>query len=175
VSGATVNAATIPLLMRDAIQWATRRAKVPYISGSERKASSTDPKTWGTFDDARAAVEAGKADGLYYALLEGSGIVGIDLDHCVEDSVIAPWAMVYVRLFNSWTCISPSGTGIRIFIKATKPSTDCKRGNTECYELERFLSVTDQRVPGTPDTIEERQAELDAFMLLAFPPKPKPT
>jgi putative DNA primase/helicase len=173
VSGA-INAAEINMKLRAVDQWATHRDKVPYISGTERKASSTDPATWGTFDDARTAVDAGKADGLYYALLEGSGIVGIDLDHCVTDGVVDPWAMVYVRLFNSYTCLSASLTGIRIFVKGTKPSTDCKRGPIECYDHDRFLSITDQRVPGTPNTIEERQAELEAFHKLAFPPKPKP-
>ena len=33
----------IPLLLRSGIQWATRRDKVPYVSGTERKAKSNDP------------------------------------------------------------------------------------------------------------------------------------
>jgi NrS-1 polymerase HBD domain len=173
MSGA-INPAEINAELRGDNQWATHRAKVPYISGTERKASSTDPTTWGSFDDARAAVEAGKADGLYYALKTGSGIVGVDLDHCVENGAIAPWAMVYVRLLNSYTCLSTSLTGIRMFVKGTKPSTDCKRGAVECYDHDRLLSMTDQRVPGTPDTVEERQGELEAFYKLAFPPKAKP-
>jgi hypothetical protein len=166
---------TIPTEIRAAAQWAVRRAKVPYVSGTDRKAKSNDPKTWGSFDAAVAAVEAGTGDGLYYALRTGSGVVGVDLDHCVTDGVIAPWAMVYVRLLNSFTCISASGTGLRILVKGAKTSDRCKKGPVECYDHDRFLSITDQRVPGTPETIEERQAELAAFMQLAFPdPKPEP-
>src|SRR5215212_448477 len=107
MSGA-INPAEINAELRGDDQWATRRAKVPYISGTERKASSTDPKTWGSFDDARAAVEAGKADGLYYAMRKGSGLVGLDFDHCrdPESGVLTPWAQVYVRLLDSYSCVS---------------------------------------------------------------------
>jgi hypothetical protein len=148
---------------------------VPYIAGTDTKAKSNTSSTWRSFNDALAAVEAGEGDGLYYALRTGSGIVGIDLDHCVTNGVIDPWAMVYVRLLNSYTCISASGTGLRILAKGTKTSDRCKLGPVECYDHDRFLSITDQHVPGTLETIEERQDELAAFMRLAFPdPKPEP-
>src|SRR5688572_24293919 len=76
---------------------------------------------------------------------------------------------------NSYTCESPSGDGIRIFIRGKKPGKRCKQGPVECYERERVLSVTDQPLPGTPATVEHRQDELDVFYRLAFPePKPEP-
>jgi putative DNA primase/helicase len=170
-----INVSRIPPDIRAERQWAVRRAKVPYIAGTGEKAKCNDPATWRGFDEAKAAVEAGKGDGLYYALRAGSGIVGIDLDHCVTDGAIDPWAMVYVRLLDSYTCLSASGTGLRILVKGAKTSDRCKRGPVECYDHDRFLSITDRRVPGTPDVIEDRQAELEAFMQLAFPdPKPEP-
>jgi putative DNA primase/helicase len=165
----------IPATIRAEQQWAVRRAKVPYIAGTDEKARCNDPTTWRVFDEAKAAVEAGTGDGLYYALRTGSGIVGIDLDHCVTDGVVDPWAMVYVRLLNSYTCLSASGTGLRILVKGAKTSDRCKHGPVECYDHDRFLSITDRHVAGTPETIEERPAELAAFMQLAFPdPKPEP-
>jgi hypothetical protein len=170
----TVNPEAIPLELRQANQWTVRRAKVPYRSDGRGKAKSNDPSTWSTFAQALEGVQRGRGDGLYYALQEASGIVGIDLDHCVENGVIQPWARAYVNLLNSWTCLSASGTGLRIFVKGTKPSTECKRGHTEYYDHDRVLSITDQLVPGTPATIEERQAELEAFHKLAFPPRAKP-
>ena len=47
-------------------------------------ARSNDPSTWGTYDDALAAVQRGNADGIGYALL-GSGIGAIDLDHVLDE------------------------------------------------------------------------------------------
>jgi primase-polymerase (primpol)-like protein len=47
-------------------------------------ARSNDPDTWGTYDEAVAAVAAGSADGIGYMLL-GSGIGAIDVDHVAED------------------------------------------------------------------------------------------
>src|SRR6516164_5521638 len=56
-------------------------------------ARSDDPTTWGSYSDAVAAVEAGKADGIGY-MLKDSNIGAIDLDHCVdqESTKLEPWA-----------------------------------------------------------------------------------
>ena len=43
-------------------------------------------------------------------------IVGIDLDHCLEDGKLLPWAKkITGRFADAYIEVSPSGTGIRIF------------------------------------------------------------
>lgn len=55
--------------------------KVPYQPHRPKdKASTTNPATWGRFDEAFDAVSDGKADGVGIVL--GDGFIGIDLDHC---------------------------------------------------------------------------------------------
>jgi hypothetical protein len=50
---------------------------------------------------------------------ERDGIAGIDLDGCRDPTTgeIAEWAMKIVRSINSYTEISPSGTGVKIFCR----------------------------------------------------------
>jgi integrase len=75
VSGATADLDTIPAELRDRPQWVGWRhevrdgkpTKVPRRPGApSRNASSTDPATWASFEDARATVERGEADGIGY-------------------------------------------------------------------------------------------------------------
>jgi hypothetical protein len=75
----------IPAEMREARRWFVwryelrdgRRTKVPYNPLAGRRASSIDPSTWTTFEQASAARGF---DGLGFAL--GGGFAGVDLDRC---------------------------------------------------------------------------------------------
>jgi putative DNA primase/helicase len=69
--------------------------------------------------------------------------------------------MLIVQRLNSYTEISPSGTGLRIFLEAKLPPQDRKIGKIECYETGRYLTVTGNRLQGTPTTIELRQREME--------------
>jgi len=168
-----MNAAAIPAIFKDSDRWAIGRSKTPYIAGDSGKASSTDPSTWRPFAEALAAVNAGKGEALWYALDPESGIVAVDLDKCrdPESGVLLPFARAFVAMLDSYTEVSPSGTGVHVYLRATKPSDECKRGLVECYDRARFMSMTGDRLEGTPSTIEPRQAEIEAFFTLAFPPK----
>jgi len=168
-----VNAAAIPAVFKDSDRWAIGRAKTPYIAGTDRKAKSDDPSTWRTFGAALAAVKAGEGEACWYALDPESGIVAVDLDHCrdPESGVLLPFARAFVAMLDSYTEISPSGTGVHVYLRAAKPSPECRRGLVECYDSGRFMSITGAHLAGTPATIEPRQDELEAFFKLAFPPK----
>ena len=110
------------------------------------------------------------------------GITGVDLDHVVdlETSRIEPWAQSIVDELNSYAEISPSGTGLRIFVFAKLPPKDRKVGDFECYESGRYMTVTGNHLPGTPATIEKRQNEMTAVHTEMFrernkkPPKQGP-
>ena len=77
------------------------------------------------------------------------GIVGVDLDHCVSNDTIAPWAQEVVDQLASYTELSPSGSGLRILCSGELASdwTNHDRG-IEVYggNEARFLTVTGQRL-----------------------------
>ena len=78
----------IPSDLRTLPQWVcwklelveNRLTKVPY-NPSGSSASSTDPKTWGTFEQCLAAYRNGNEfSGVGFVFTDGNGLTGIDLD-----------------------------------------------------------------------------------------------
>jgi primase-polymerase (primpol)-like protein len=138
-------------------------------------ASSTNPATWAPFGVALAAYRKGTWDGIGFVLHrkkgdDGPGLVGVDLDKCrdPETGTIEPWALDIIARLDSYTEVSPSGRGIRIFVLGKLPPHGRKKGRYENYETGRYVTVTGQRVEGTPATIEDRQAELEAVHAEVF-------
>jgi putative DNA primase/helicase len=140
--------------------------KVPYQVNGQR-ASSTDPNTWAASEAALEALLAhsGRFDGIGFALSPNDSFVGVDLDHCrnPEDGNIELWAQDIVDRLDSCTEVTPSGTGLRIFVQGKLPPQGRKRGNFEVYESGRFLTITGHHLEGTSLRICERQAELEAI------------
>jgi len=137
--------------------------KVPYQLDGLTHASSTDPATWGTFGEALKRYESGGCDGVGFVLHDGCGYVGIDLDHCRNDGKIDLQALKIIEEVNSYTEISPSGTGVRIFVKGKLPPGGRKKGNIEIYDIGRYLTVTGCHLTSTPITIELRQEAIEAL------------
>ena len=142
-----------------------RRTKPPrQPANPSRYAKSTDPSTWGTSAQALAAYEHGDVDGIGVALTNDDPYTGIDLDHVrdPDNGTIEPGAMDIVKAIGSYTEISPSGTGLRIFVRGRLPESGRKRGDVEAYDSGRYLTLTGHVLEGF-DTIVDGQAELDAF------------
>ena len=102
---------------------------------------------------------------------------GVDLDKVPRPghrSDRALGARDHDRL-NSYTEISPSGAGIHVIVEAVLPPTGRKKGPLEMYDSGRYFTVTGKRLAGTPQTIEKRQAELDALHSSTFAGRPAPT
>ena len=138
-------------------EWAGKWTKVPYIATHPTgRASSTNPATWRSFDEARAAYEDGKGDGLGIVL--GDGLVGIDLDNCRHPKTreFAPSALAIVRVLNSYTEISPSGYALHVLARGALPPGRRKKGVVEMYAEGRYFTLTGQHLANTPTTIEER-------------------
>jgi primase-polymerase (primpol)-like protein len=117
-----------------------------------------DPAHWRAVDDALAlAAEHGRGVGL---VLDGSdGLVGVDIDHCVDDDgALTAEAAALVADFASYAELSPSGHGVRIFCVAVLPDDGHKRGELELYQRGRYLTVTGRRLPGTPAAVRPAQA-----------------
>jgi primase-polymerase (primpol)-like protein len=90
--------------------------KVPYRpSDPKRKASSTDPTTWSTFDVAFRAYQGDPSFNGVGIVLHGAGIVGIDLDNAFDEAGrVKGWARAIVdRLPGAHWERSPRGRGLR--------------------------------------------------------------
>ena len=149
--------------------------KPPFKVGGNGNASSTDPKTWSTWVAAFEAYTRGGWDGLGFVLAKDKddltpGIVGVDLDDCrnVETGEIEPWAIEYIRLLDTYTEVSPSGRGVRMFIVGVLPPGRRKGKKFEIYSTARYVTCTGVRVDDTPSTIEQRQQQIDIIHIKVF-------
>jgi putative DNA primase/helicase len=144
--------------------------KPPYQRDGS-KASSTDPATWASFDDIRTAYAAGDYDGIGI-VLNADGVLGFDFDHVVDIAGQITDAQIagYVHTLDSYAEISPSGAGLRVFVEGTLSAQGRKRGNCECYDRARYLTVTGRRLANSPVAINERQAAVNQVHAALFPP-----
>jgi NrS-1 polymerase HBD domain/Protein of unknown function (DUF3987) len=145
-------------------------AKVPKNPATGSNASSTNPETWGTFDQAVVRYQGQVLDGIGFVVTKDDDYVAIDLDGCrnPEAGEIQWWAQAIIDRFASYTEVSPSGTGIRMFGKGRLPPHGRKKGAIEIYDAARFVTVTGCHLTKTSSTIEDRQAEIEAFHAEVF-------
>jgi len=153
------NLDTIPAELRARRQWIVHRSKVPHTPAGAR-ASSTNPATWTTFEDASAAQGF---DGIGFVFTDDDAYVGIDLDACVSDGVTMPEAQELIDKLDSYWELSPSGSGVHVIVRGSWPESARNRtegpwgGNLEVYSAERYFTVTGEG----HGEIAARQAELD--------------
>ena len=165
--------------------------KVPH-SPAGTLAKADDPSTWGTRSDAETrAARLPKPYGLGGVGIElgdlGTGLAvgGVDLDACrAPDGTLAPWAGAVVDRFASYTEISPSNTGAKVFFtykagdlpalqKAMGTKTGKKWANPakgdhppalELYLTGRYFAVTDRPLPNAPANL--RTVPMDDLLWL---------
>lgn len=157
-----------------------KETKVPYRVGGEL-ASVTDPRTWSTFAAVRKAAAAGGFDGIGFVLTEELGLVGLDLDKCIPPGAdphsgadgMEEWAFNVIRRFATYTEVSPSGTGLRLWLKGSLPPGRRRSGQFEIYSSGRYLTVTGNRLQGAPMCIAEGGEALAQLHAEMFPEKEK--
>ncbi len=151
-----------------------RWTKMPYKPADPaRKAAATRPEEWGTFAQALAVVRAGRADGLGRTQDGTDDLIAIDLDHVLDDAgQLAPWAAEVVRDVASYTERSPSDHGLRLYVRGALPFDGRRKGSVEVYRAKHYMTLTGQHVPGTPRTVEMRQAALDRLIARYLPDPP---
>jgi len=90
--------------------------------------------------------------------------LGIDLDKCrnPENGAIEPWALGIVEKLRSYTEITPSGTGLHIWIKGKLPPQGRRKGHFEVYDSARYFTLTGHHLEGTAREIHARQGEIEA-------------
>src|SRR5438128_569556 len=121
----------------------SKPTKVPYIA-SRRRADTTKPGTWLTYAKARALARSDGFAGVGFVFTADDPYTGMDLDHCrnAETGAIDPWAQQIVDRFATYTELSPSGTGLHLWLKAKLPGTGRRQGPIEVYDRARYFTVT---------------------------------
>jgi primase-polymerase (primpol)-like protein len=138
--------------------------KRPFNPKTHLPARTNDSTTWARVESSLKALATRRYNGIGFVFSETDPFTGIDLDACVaKDGTIAPWAQEIITTLSSYTEYSPSKLGVHILTQATLPGAGRKRGNIEMYATERFFTVTTDHIQGTPTTVTERQAEVNAL------------
>lgn len=124
-----------------------RLTKVPYSPHYNGRASSTNPKTWGTFNQAidKLRSRPGYYNGISLIISKDFGLVFIDIDHCVDqDGVLNKTASDIIGSFGSqFIELSQSGTGVHIIARGSIPKNFKNSQNgVEMYSDKRFCSLT---------------------------------
>ena len=166
-----------------------KSTKVPYqacaptnrgaASGTVRKrpASTTDPSTWRSFQEAAIALRDGPFDGIGYVFSEHDPFCGVDFDKCVADDETHPDVAGLVLTLDSYTEHSPSGTGLHVIVRAEhgkgrRTSKTSWGGEFEVYDRTRYFAFTGHHVTGQPTTVNDRQRELEEVLAEVWPPQP---
>ena len=138
-----------------------KRGKIPIDPHTGKAASSTDPETWGTFDQALEAAREKSLPGVGFVLTADDPFVGVDVDDCLQGDP-GP-AVEIVEQFDSYTEKSPSGKGLRIICKGHLPDWSKKKtGDFEAYDRERFVTITGEAW-GEPREIRENQEAVNWY------------
>lgn len=165
-------AEAIPDALRGRDQWVcwqTERrdgklTKVPIDPATGGFASTADRETWTDLSTAQAAVGLFEADGVGFVFTDDDPLVGVDLDDCRdrETGETATWASEIVDELESYTEVSPSGTGVHVIVEGSLPDGRNRAGDVELYETGRYFTVTGEHVRGTPSTVKAREDALRA-------------
>ncbi|MDQ3694292.1 MAG: DUF3987 domain-containing protein [Chloroflexota bacterium] len=147
--------------------------KVPLMANADCRASSTDPRTWSSFDDALGRADRDGLPGIGFVFSEDDPYTGIDLDKCrdPETGTLTDWARSILTELDSYAELSPSGTGVHIIVRGSLPTGEHVRrraGTVEMYSSGRYFTVNGNWYPGTPATIADRQAKLSALYTRTF-------
>jgi P4 family phage/plasmid primase-like protien len=157
----------IPTVLQQLPQWlhwvATKQKedgrfnKIPVDTGG-KAIDPHDPANWLTFTDVLERFNATRHSGIAIDLagnavrLEGEKapayLIGVDIDKCVIGAgaqglpELSAHAQQVVDFCSSYTELSPSGTGVRIFFLSDTPVPGRNQAGMEIYSAKRFLTVT---------------------------------
>lgn len=183
----------IPACLRDLPQWVLwkigeRKAgdkptKLPFqVNGLMAKAN--DPGTWTSFDAVFSSYHCGGYSGIGFEFSTTDPFCGVDLDGCRDPKTgaIAEWAREIIRQLATYSEVSPSGTGVKMFLRAKSPfekgrkkelpdkeRVSDKNPAIEIYDWGRYFAVTGLRLAGLSSEPEPRQAQLEEIIEEYFP------
>jgi putative DNA primase/helicase len=171
----------IPQILKEQSNWVVwgikdAPPKAPFnpaslLAGYTSPAKAGVKETWSDYCAAILCVKRGLAQGIGFEF-EGNDLYGIDLDNVIDKhGALMPEAKDIVGSLDSYTEISPSGTGLHIFVFAPESEITRHRKKDhflEIYNKGRYFTVTGN-IYGNTKQIETRSQELqsihDKFLL----------
>jgi hypothetical protein len=121
-----------------------KTTKLPYDIWGDL-ASSTNPETWSTYNEIKNF-----SDNVGIVLTPDEPMLGIDIDDCIKAGEIVhefkDQIEQLIKKADSYTEISPSGTGIHIYIRLTEYLNLIanRHGSFESYTSGRYFTVTEK-------------------------------
>jgi replicative DNA helicase len=124
-------------------------------------------------------------DGIGYVFSADDPYCGIDLDGCRNPDTghVESWAQTWIDRFATYTEVSPSGTGVKLWcrgknprgeggnVKIDAPRVTAKEPGVEISDTGRFFTTTGWHVNGTPATVRTPADPnaLEALVAAYFP------
>ena len=188
-----MNLDKIPAALRALPQWVLWRmgsrslgdkpTKLPFQANGSL-ASATKPKTWTTFEHVCQVYQAGGYAGIGFEFSKDDPFCGVDLDGCRDPKTgqVAEWAREIIILLGTYAEVSPSETGVKLFIRAKSPFANGKKKELkemekisdknpaiEIYDWGRYFAMTGMSLKGQSKEPEERQDQLEEIIAKYFP------
>jgi primase-polymerase (primpol)-like protein len=136
------------------VLWMLRDGKkIPFQVDTGHFASVDKPDTWTTYDKVTGHPRKG------FVVTEEDPFTVIDLDHCVDaHGQVKSETSKVLLYFQSYTEVSPSGTGFHIWVRGKLPNA-IKRSEFEIYSTLRYMTVTENPIFNCP--LANCQLQLD--------------
>lgn len=185
----SIKAEAIPSELKALPQWVAwksvdkgdgkKATKIPVNPSTGGNARSNDPGTWGKFEEAARRATCDRLAGIGL-MFDCGDLVGIDLDDVVDDGrFTSPLAEAFVRGMDTYTEISPSGRGVKMWLRSSVHPGKCtgtisKLGESvgyETYHKGRWFAVTGHAMKYGKGRVQERTKKF--AMMLEMGAKPK--
>lgn len=143
-----------------------RLSKIPLTPQTMKSVKIIDPGCWSTYIQACQCYleHQNQLKGIGFVFTKHDPFAGIDLDYCRDPKTgrIETWAMKIISEINSYTELSPSMMGVKIFLKG-KVTTEIRTPEIEIYDSKRFFTVTGWRINEFSAHIVDNQPGLDSL------------
>jgi len=155
-----MNPSKIPLELRASSRWVNwkrhpLKGKMILDAKTDEGAKEwpRNPDVWVSFP---AALKSAQWRHRGVGLVIETPFIGVDFDHCIEDGVLNPKIEALIKkMLATYTEVSPSGTGLHMWYKCAEHAKlpNQATGLFEVYARGRYLTVTGNRVEGSPDSV----------------------
>lgn len=158
--------APVPAELVTMPRWVRASGRKLPLTADGRVATTRDRSGWTDYPTA-AASTAGVGLGF---VLAGDGTVCLDLDHCLTDGVPNAAASALLELAGpTWVEVSPSGTGLHVWGRATLPADGHRVSYlgqpVEAYAARRYITVTLRQHPGSVPVLGDINSAVQALRL----------
>jgi putative DNA primase/helicase len=140
-----------------------------------RRADVGKPSTWANIRQAATAYKEERwLSGIGFVLTPGDPICMIDLDNSIDDGVLSDAAAFAIAELNTYTEISPSGTGLKLLVRCQGFDFNHRRGGIEAYTSGRYTTVTGNLLYGRGSIVEVSTDQLSGVLGELLPARGRP-